>query len=541
MFYPLPHINKADLPYKFTYPFYYEAHPLCKHAASSLQEKLKEWNWDNANRGKMFGVLLVENTNGQIGYLWAYSGNIDDTLHADAFVPPIFDLKAKNSFFNAGELEISTINHQIQKLENSEPVQSAKQNLFTAQKALTEELEKAKTVNKTAKEERKKQRENGISNLSIEEFQVLSQNLDKQSQRDRSNFRQLKKKLNQDLEQSTYQLAQIQKPIDELKETRKEKSAQLQQRLFDQYQLLNAKEKHKDLCSIFANFNNTTPPAAAGDCAAPRLLQYAYLNKMRPLAMAEFWWGKSPVSILRKEGHYYPACRNKCEPILGHMLQGLDVETSPLSQRKNVNLETAYEDEWLLIINKPEGVLSVPGKFNSQNVLEILQKTRADLNAPFIVHRLDMATSGLLMVAKTVEVYKAMQAQFAARKVKKRYIALLQGVLEEEYGKIELPLRVDLDNRPQQMVCYEYGKHALTVWKRLSIENNKTRIAFFPITGRSHQLRVHAAHIKGLNMPIVGDNLYGQKSNRLYLHAAQIEFEHPIYKKELEISCKVPF
>ena len=335
-----------------------------------------------------------------------------------------------------------------------------------------------------------------------------------------------------------------QKNIETLKEERKQRSIALQQWIFEQFRLRNARSEEQDIYSIFTQTAHRNPPAGTGECAAPKLLQYAYLNNLQPLAMAEFWWGDSPKGEIRRHGHYYPACRHKCEPILNFMLQGLEVEPNPLltSNTDATQLETVYEDDYLLVVNKPAGMLSVPGKTGQASVLTLLQERYPDATGPILVHRLDMATSGLLLAAKDKDTHALLQKQFEGRTVKKRYIALLESIPQAEpKGFIRLPLRPDFDNRPLQMVCYEYGKPAVTRYEIMDTENDRTRMAFYPETGRTHQLRVHAAHPEGLNCPIVGDPLYGQPADRLYLHAERLEFRHPITDKRMQIIKEAPF
>ena len=332
--------------------------------------------------------------------------------------------------------------------------------------------------------------------------------------------------------------------IEALKEERKQRSIALQQWIFEQFRLRNARGEEQDIYSIFTQTAHRNPPAGTGECAAPKLLQYAYLNNLQPLAMAEFWWGDSPKGEIRRHGHYYPACRHKCEPILNFMLQGLELEPNPLltSNTDATQLETVYEDDYLLVVNKPAGMLSVPGKTGQASVLTLLQERYPDATGPILVHRLDMATSGLLLAAKDKDTHALLQKQFEGRTVKKRYIALLEGIPQAEpKGFIRLPLRPDFDNRPLQMVCYEYGKPAVTRYEIMDTENNYTRMAFYPETGRTHQLRVHAAHPEGLNCPIVGDPLYGQPADRLYLHAERLEFRHPVTGQRLQIQKEAPF
>ena len=332
--------------------------------------------------------------------------------------------------------------------------------------------------------------------------------------------------------------------IEALKEERKQRSIALQQWIFEQFRLRNACGEEQDIYSIFTQTAHRNPPAGTGECAAPKLLQYAYLNNLQPLAIAEFWWGDSPKGEIRRHGHYYPACRHKCEPILNFMLLGLEVEPNPLltSNTDATQLETVYEDDYLLVVNKPAGMLSVPGKTGQASVLTLLQERYPDATGPILVHRLDMATSGLLLAAKDKDTHALLQKQFEGRTVKKRYIALLEGIPQAEpKGFIRLPLRPDFDNRPLQMVCYEYGKPAVTRYEIMDTENDRTRMAFYPETGRTHQLRVHAAHPEGLNCPIVGDPLYGQPADRLYLHAERLEFRHPVDNRMLRIKKEAPF
>ena len=330
--------------------------------------------------------------------------------------------------------------------------------------------------------------------------------------------------------------------IQQLKEGRAAKSSRVQKEIFEQYTFLNQAQKKKSLLEIFSQTVFQTPPAGAGECAAPKLLQYAFLNKFQPICMAEFWWGKSPNSEVRLHEQYYPACRGKCEPILAHMLEGISLEKNPMLEQATVKeIPIIYEDEYLLLVNKPPEFLSVPGKELKDSVYERMRLKFPKASGPLLVHRLDMSTSGLLLIAKTEEIYKHLQSQFIRRIVKKSYIALLDGIVNQLEADISLPLRVDLEDRPKQLVCYEHGKNAFTKYKVIGIENGKTRIQFFPITGRTHQLRVHAAHHLGLNCPIIGDDLYGTKGERLCLHAQWIQFKHPITKEIVEFNCEPEF
>ena len=324
---------------------------------------------------------------------------------------------------------------------------------------------------------------------------------------------------------------------------RKNQSSELQQQLFDNYIFLNNLGKQKNIGEIFSDTYTQKPPSAAGECAAPKLLQYAFLHGLHPITIAEFWWGQSPKSEIRVHGQYYPACRGKCGPILAHMLEGIEVAENPMLQNpgEGKTLEIVYQDEYLLVINKPAEFLAVPGIHIKDSVAERMKMQFPNASGPLVVHRLDMSTSGLMLIALTSEVYIDLQKQFIDRKIQKEYEALLDGTLSQDKGQIKLPLRLDIDDRPRQLVCFKHGKSALTHWEVIERKDGRTRVIFKPITGRTHQLRVHAAHSLGLNAPIIGDDLYGKIDNRLHLHAARIIFSHPVSKEIMDIKLKATF
>ena len=388
---------------------------------------------------------------------------------------------------------------------------------------------------RASKQERKKTREALGDAITEEETKALiKQSLDEQNA-----FKRLKKRVQEDVNLQAQKVAVYEDRIRDLKQLRKKKSGKLQQKLFEQYQFVNARSEVKSVLDIFSEWN-IVPPAGAGDCAAPKLLQYAFKEGLEPVSMAEFWWGASPKKEIRKHAEYYPACRGKCEPVLGHMLEGLELDPNPIKVRNTADLtiEMVYEDDHLAVISKPAGLLSAPGKTENDCVQSRMQTQFPEATGPLIVHRLDMATSGLLLVAKDEKIYKTLQHQFLTKEIKKRYVAILDGELTEKSGEIDLPLRVDFDNRPHQLVCYEYGKSAKTKWELIEVKNGKSRVYFYPITGRTHQLRMHAAHPSGLNMPIVGDVLYGTPSDRLMLHAEWISFIHPVTEKRIEVELR---
>ena len=556
-------VSHLALPEKFTYPFHYTPHPLCVLAAEEVKEYIasrKEWQEELAS-GKMFGVLIVQTDNGitnneenQIGYLAAFSGNLDGKNLHPYFVPPVYDLLQPEGFFKIEEEQISAINIRIRELENSSSYLDSKEKWKIETEQAKAVLNQAKAELKMAKEAREIRRQSSPE-LSGEEQASLI----RESQYQKAEYKRLEKEWKKRLEELETEVRHFDIEIERLKTERKERSAALQRKLFEQFRMLNAQGEVKDLYTIFEQTVQKVPPAGAGECALPKLLQYAYLHQLKPLAMAEFWWGDSPKNEIRHHGYYYPSCKGKCEPILQHMLQGLEVDENPLLNpiHEEEELEIVFEDEWLLVINKPAGMLSVPGKAEDRDsVYHRLKKKYPEATGPMIVHRLDMATSGLLLVAKTKEVHQDLQAQFANRSIKKRYVAVLDGiVLSERTGRIELPLCLNPLDRPRQIVSKEYGKEAITEYKIIS-ESEKiidesersineprkyTRIVFYPLTGRTHQLRVHAAHPEGLGCPILGDELYGKKADRLYLHAEYIEFRHPIYGDIFRIQKKADF
>lgn len=443
-------------PERFTYPFCYEPHPLCQLAAKEVQAyiashaEIKE----DADHGKMFGVLVVENQNNQsnLNFLAAFSGLLAGRNDWEYFVPPVYDAQQPDGHFKTTEREISRISRETSSTSNSSSTRGMSQDL--------------------------------------------------------------------------------------------------QLWLFHQYQLLNARGETKDLVDIWQNYYDRPklrekfplPPGGTGDCCAPKLLQFAYQHHLHPVCMAEFWWGQSTKEELRQHLNYYPACRGKCKPILTWMMEGLDVDVNPETLGfPHLEVKTIYEDDALLVVDKPSGMLSTPGRVEEYSVETIMRQRYPD---SFIAHRLDMWTSGLLIVAKSLEVYRSLQEQFVKHQVKKRYIAVLENLeildrldVLEKKGTISLSLRPDPMNRPRQIVDHEHGKRAVTDYEFLS----ENVVALYPQTGRTHQLRIHCAHPEGLGRPIKGDELYGTRADRLYLHAEQIWFRHPITGEDMHFISPSPF
>ena len=459
--------HQLAAPSRFTYPFDYEPHPLCRLAAEQVQAYIAgndELRTD-ANLGKMFGVLVVEMGDGRClmddgrclmddgrwmmgdgrgkryHFLAAYSGLLAGRNDWPYFVPPVYDAQQPDGYFKTREREISLVAHQSP-------------------------------------------------------------------------------------------------------ESSKEMSQELQAWLFHQYRLLNARGEVKDLVDVWQEYycrpklrqKYPLPPGGTGDCCAPKLLQYAYQQGLHPVCMAEFWWGATTKTELRHHLNYYPACRGKCLPVLTWMLQGLDVEPAPIPQTvEGQQLQVIYEDDAIAVVDKPSGMLSVPGIIGEYSVETVMKQRYPDSH---VAHRLDMATSGLLIVAKNEQAYHTLQQQFVRHEIRKKYVAMLEntGTPLAAKGTISLPLRPDPMNRPRQVVDREHGKRAVTDYEVI-----KSLVALYPQTGRTHQLRIHCAHPDGLGRPIVGDELYGTKNKRLMLHAAELWFRHPVTGEEMHITSPVPF
>ena len=533
-------ISDIPLPERFTYPFCYTPHPLCVMAAEEVQHYLsKQSDWqEELSQGKMFGVLIVQTEDGSIGYLTAFSGILAGKNIHPYFVPPVYDLLQPQGFFKIEEENISAINRRIHRLEEDKKYIDLRSNLTQTIQSAQDALSIAKTQLKEAKDKRELLRKTGQLDAK-EEADLI-----RESQFQKAEYKRLERSWKDKIASLQVEAGNWEKQIQELKAERKVRSAALQQQLFEQFRMLNYRGEVKTLCDIFEQTVHKTPPAGAGECAAPKLLQQAYLHHWKPIAMAEFWWGNSPKNEVRHHGYYYPACKGKCEPILRHMLQGLEVEANPMQQeaeRGNEKLNIVYEDQWLLIINKPAGLLSVPGKERQTSIYDLAREAYPEAEGPMIVHRLDMATSGLLIIAKDKKTHQHLQAQFKNRSIRKKYIALLDGIVPEDESTIELPLCPNPLDRPRQMVDTQYGKPAITYYQVLERTDKYTRIAFYPHTGRTHQLRVHAAHPSGLHCPIIGDELYGKKDKRLYLHAESIEFTHPVNGQSMCVTEKADF
>ncbi|MFI3268519.1 MAG: pseudouridine synthase [Rikenellaceae bacterium] len=531
-------ISNISIPEKFTYPHNYIPHKLSVLATEQVQSYINTHSElkDELSQGKMLGVLVVRTKSGNLGFLTGFSGLLMGKNDLEYFVPPVYDPQNPSGYFKINESVVSGLSVQLESLERDSDYLLKTKKVEDVIESWSTKVKNAQTAYKENKKRRKALRENCNDN------EILAK-LASESQFQKAELSRLKQQAESEISEVKKTIESQQNLIEQLKKDRKEKSYALQQWLLEQFVILNARGEDKNLLDLFANTALRVPPSGAGECAAPKLLQYAFVHKFEPICMAEFWYGDSPVGTVRKHGNYYPACKGKCEPILNFMLQGLNVEPNPLENIgcDCLDLEIMYKDDYLMVINKPEGLLSAPGKSSDTSVLSILKEKYPELTSPMLVHRLDMATSGLLLIALEKDVHKNLQAQFADRKVVKRYVALLDGEVKVENGIISLPLCPDLLDRPMQKVDYEDGKTAITAFQVIEYKNNCTRIQFYPKTGRTHQLRVHSAHVNGLGTPILGDNLYGKSSNRLYLHAEYLKFVHPITQKTIKITKSAPF
>ena len=543
----------------FPNPFYYEPSPLARLAVALLQQSLPE-----LKEGKMFGVLIVE-YGGKLGYLQAYSGQLEG-ISDDSFVPLVFDYLQPNGYFKIQEAEITALNHEIEVLKQSDDYEKAIKkiaNLKVEAQQVVAEAQQKMVIAKRLRDERRKEK----AIVSEDEQREMI----RESQYMKAELHRTKKRYAALLQAAEAEVEAYNRKIAELKSTRKRKSDQLQRWLFSQFTFLNAQGERSDLLSIFRNYYllhspksvlathyaamgeqiTLFPPSGTGECCEPKLLQYAFVHGMRPVEMAMFWWGEPPKTEIRQHGQFYPACNGKCKPLLTWMLKGMNVAANALEVEAKQSIDIVYEDRDLAVIVKPSGMLTVPGRSKKQSVETILRQRWNDNDTPIIVHRLDMATSGLLVVARNKEAHKHLQAQFKAKMVRKRYIALLDATVLNRVGlpsegTISLPLCADELDRPRQMVDRNKGKTAITHYKIVgktplhdSYYSEAVKVELRPETGRTHQLRVHCAHSEGLACPILGDTLYGKRADRLYLHAEYLEFTHPTTGKRLRFKKKL--
>lgn len=528
------------MPETFNNPFDYVPHPVCETAVMDLLPHIEELMRGNPE-GKMFGVLVVtkekdlQNCDNQrdgdipLYYLAAFSGQLYDKSVLPGFVPPVFDFLDPDGYFKRHETEISDINRKISALQSDNRYLESRKAYQQLQKDAEMSIVEAKRKMQAAKGKRDEIRSK--RELSAEEESVFV----RESQFLKAEMRRVKKRWEERLEGVKASVSFYEQQIDELSNQRKTMSEALQNWLFEHFVMVNYAGERRNLLKIFRDTVQQLPPAGTGECCEPKLLQYAYTHGLKPIQMAMFWWGKSPEGEIRHHLHYYPACSGKCKPVLQFMLPTEILLPKP-QHTLSVLLEIVYEDADLWVVNKPSGMLSVPGKTNRESVISILQARCQEGETPLAVHRLDMDTSGLLVVAKHKTAHYRLQKQFRNREIQKTYVSLLDGepLPIGEEGRIELPLSPDLMHRPYQKVDKEHGKPAVTLYRVVG----EHLVELHPLTGRTHQLRVHCAHAEGLNRPIQGDNLYGRRADRLYLHAARIAFAHPTNGEEMVFEVK---
>lgn len=534
-------------------PFEYNPEEECREAFRLLVKKIetlkRSENPDDINfrreleAGKMLGVLIAQDLSGEKQTLYAFSGQLGNGgFHFPGFVGPVFDYLQPDGYFKTKERDISRQNKDISRFEDDQynPIKEDYERQLLRNNQIIEDFKEKCRLSKI---KRDSLRAAGNAN----EAELI-----RQSQFEKAELHRLKKRMAAELHQFEVALKMAQNQLDAMKDKRRMDSEALQQWLFSNFQFLNARSESKSLLEIFADTPMKTPPSGAGECCGPKLLQAAYQRGWKPLSIAEFWYGKPKGGELRIHGEHYQACRGKCLPILTWMLQGLEVEP-PLGKEydKHHNFlpEIVYENEWFCVVNKPSGMLSVPGKNNAISVQRWLEEKYGVEREVKVAHRLDQDTSGLIIAPFGEGSFKIMQQLFAERKVRKTYIADLEGDYKAlgiaRSGQISLPLSPDWLDRPRQRVDFEGGKEAVTDYEFIDVKDGHSRILFHPHTGRTHQLRIHSASEYGLGMPILGDPLYGKNAgrdaDRLHLHAHKIEFTFPFDAKSYVFGSPSPF
>lgn len=523
-----------NIPERFTDPFRYSPHPLVSLASDMLMQRIEESEILSQyfSEGKMLGVLVVSDASGQIGYLSAFSGIAAGRSRLEGFVPPIFDLLDPSGHFKIKEAEITALNTSISVLENSPGLEKLKLTLSEAERDRDEEIGLIKARIAISKKDRDEQRRETKD-------PTLLAGLIRESQFEKAELKRLKLRWEEKIHSIKEDIRSIEEELKSMKMSRAEMSDSLQKWIFSQYVVHNAYGESASIGDIFSR-EGLVPPGGTGECAAPKLLEHAYRMGLKPLAMGEFWYGKSPDTAVRTQGHFYPSCTSKCGPLLRYMLQGLSIESA--NHQIFGEPVIIFEDDRIIAVSKPSGMPSVPGLDSRESQEEWLCRYYG--HKVHAVHRLDMDTSGIILFAKDIETSTALQRQFEEHSITKTYKALLskagEGVQVEcgDMGEIQLALNADYDERPRQKADSLQGKAAITTYEVTSVRSNgDIDIIFHPHTGRTHQLRVHSAHILGLGHPIVGDLLYGgTPASRLHLHAFEISFTHPATGEVITLS-----
>ena len=537
-------------------PFDVPPHPLARHAAELLVAELRAGRLgidpstldqpatqdDPAGGGKMFGVLVVRDGDGRLGYLRAFSGMIGGAWVLPGFVPPLFDIAARDAMWLQGQATLRGYELALRELLASPGYTSARAQLASFDREYTTDLAALHDRHRERRARRATARRGlDAPSRATNDRAAALHALDQESRGDAAERKRFVAERAAERAEIAGRGDSLEARRGELERLRADESRALMKQVHDHYTIVSARGERRALRALFAP---REPPGGAGDCAAPKLLGYAYAHGLVPLALAEVWLGAPPATGGRSDGAFYPACRGKCGPILPFMLDGLAHDPSVDPGSSTAEPRPVHEDAHLLVVDKPPGVLSVPGRSGALRD-SVQTRLRARFPDGSVVHRLDLDTSGLLVFAKDLATFTALQAMFARREIAKRYVAILDGDVLADHGTIELPLRGDLDDRPRQIIDDAHGKPAVTAWRVLAREGGRTRVELVPQTGRTHQLRVHCAHRFGLAAPIVGDRLYGtpasQHAPRLLLHAERLAFTYPATGALVEIESPAPF
>ena len=548
---PLNQTATQDLsiPTRFTFPYYYTPHPTCELAMLQLQQSLTDCGVNETSQGNLYAVLLVQDpTTQELGYLSAFSGlQLDPSLASQLnninFVLPAFDSEQFQSHNSANLASQSQLADDIKKLQQSHnlDILVAELEELTVESAQAiEAFQLAMTVKKAQRSELREQanQEKALGNL--ESAANLLKQLGNQSSQEKRDLKALRIEWKQKIAERQSQVDLIESELKNRKQDHQAISEQLETQRLSHYRFINQALESKSLLELL---DGKDALEGSGDCCLPKLLNFAFEHGFRPLALSEFWWGVPPTDIIRQHANLYPVCQSKSFEILDHQLSGIELEDNPLIVNPAVgkSFDIVYEDDEIVVVNKPEEFLSVPGKFIEDSVYTRIKARYPNATGPLIIHRLDMSTSGLLILALTAESNKHIQKQFIDRTVEKRYTALLDGEITGKSGDISLPLRGDITDRPRQLVCHEHGRNADTYWEAIGTSNGKTKVHLYPKTGRTHQLRVHCAHPLGLGVPIRGDDLYGYKRERLHLHAGYLKLIHPTTGEWMEFEVPSEF
>ncbi|MGO2319424.1 MAG: RluA family pseudouridine synthase [Vibrio toranzoniae] len=537
------------LPNRFTFPYYYTPHPTCELAMQQLQQSLIDNGVNETSQGKLYAVLLVQNPITQkLGYLSAFSGlQLDPILASQLksidFVPPAFDSEQFQSQNSANLARQSRLADDIEKLQKSHNLNALESDLETLKAESAQAIgafQLAMAENKAQRTVLREQANQEKAFGNLESAASLLKQLGNQSSQEKRDLKALRIEWKQKIAERQLQVDAIESELKNRKQDYQTISAELEAQRLNHYRFINQATESKSLLDLLEGKDALE---GSGDCCLPKLLNFAFEYGFKPLALSEFWWGLPPADVIRQHGNLYPVCQSKSFEILDHQLNGIELENNPLivNPASSKSFDIVYEDNEIVVVNKPEEFLSVPGKFIEDSIYTRIKDRYPEATGPLIIHRLDMSTSGLLILALTARSNKHIQKQFIDRTVEKRYTALLDDEIEGRSGDISLPLRGDITDRPRQLVCHEHGRNAETHWEVVSTKNGKTKVHLYPKTGRTHQLRVHCAHPLGLGVPIRGDDLYGYKRERLHLHAGYLKLIHPATGEWIEFEVPSEF